>query len=142
MSNTNTSEAIDMGVAKENISHGQIISTSMYKEVSLVFFEKENSIGVAYVNEKNEWVRNEPLFAFEDDLAVSDIIVHLEVDETTIIPILLGIVRDDSIGKVEIKNLNDDSMDEVWVRSNTDSLFFHYSLPNKNIIYKLQTTER
>lgn len=58
------------------------------------------------------------------------------------IPILLGIVRDDSIGKVEIKNLNDDSMDEVWVRSNTDSLFFHYILPNKNIIYKLQTTER
>ena len=141
MSKNSISEAINMGVAKEDIRNGQIISTSTYKEVTLIFFEKGNSIGVAYVNGLNEWERNEPLFAFEDDLAVSDIIVHLEVDETTI-PIILGVVRDDSIDKVEITNLTDESIDEVWVRSNTDSLFFHYILPNRNMIYELLTTEK
>ncbi len=121
--------AIEEGLEEADI----ILAIDKYKEDTLVFFDRDEALGSAMVEETKKGfrlIRNNPFIGFEGDVDYSTGGFNMTITGGETIEILAGKVFKPDISKIMIEEINMPAV-EVWDREKTNSKLFYYILNGK-----------
>jgi len=128
-------EAIENGLTEMD----KFLSTVSYKDVNIVFFEREGALGTSILLESNaqfRLIRNEPFHKFESD---SDYLTggfSIKIDDETTINILAGEVFDASINQILLEDNKTKQQIEIWNRESSNSMLFYSILGDVEYVDK------
>ncbi|OJV64935.1 MAG: hypothetical protein BGO41_15210 [Clostridiales bacterium 38-18] len=144
-SNTDRTNSYNTYASKEDaIENGltetdKFLSTVSYKDMNIVFFEREGALGTSILLEDKaqfRLVRNEPFHKFESE---SDYLTggfSIKIDDETSINILAGEVFDVSINQILLEDNKTKQQIEIWNRDSSNSMLFYSILGDVEYVDK------
>jgi len=132
-------EAIDKGLTETD----QLLSTESYKDVTLVFFERDGVLGVSILTEKNgefRLIRNEPFHGFESDSEYMTSGYEIKIDDDNSLNILAGKVFDHTINQIILEDNKTKLQVEIWNKDFDKSELFYFVLGEDEYIDKTTIT--
>ena len=120
-------EAIEKGLSERD----NLLSTESYRDVTLVFFERDGALGISILTEKNGefgLVWNEPLYGFDSN---GDYITggfEMKINDENMINILAGKVFDSTVNQIILEDNKTKDQIEIWSREFYKSKLFYFVL--------------
>lgn len=132
---TSADEAIKNGLTEID----NLLSLESYQDVTLVFFEKDEALGISILTENNgeyRLIRNEPFHGYESDGEYITIGFEIKTNDENMINILAGKVFDPTINQIIIEDNKTKQQVEIWNREFDKSNLFYFVLGDDEYIDK------
>ncbi len=133
-------EAIENGLTEEDT----ILSVEKYKDITLVFFERNGALGTSVLTEKEgryKLIRETPLSGFEGDGDYLTGGFNIKIKNGKEINILTGKVFNSEINQILLEDNETKERIEIWSRELNSSTLFYYILGEEYISKKSVLTK-
>lgn len=137
-------KAIEFGLQEEGTDNSSILSIEEFKNETIVFYDYDNTLGVANVSEDSNgyrWFRTEAYLDFEisGDLPYTTGSFNYETEKGIEVPILYGKLLDDSIDEIILKG---DGIERELPLFNKSPFFFAiYENPSASMEVTLESSD-